>query len=55
MDIYLKDVPRRKYNVFIGSGVYANLIKDYPDQWMNKSDYDEIGVNIIKRFTSTGI
>jgi actin-related protein 2 len=29
--INIIDVPRRKYNVYIGSGVYANLIKDYPD------------------------
>ncbi len=25
--ILTQDVPRRKYNVFIGSGIFANLIK----------------------------
>lgn len=28
IDINIVDVPRRKYNVFIGSGIFANLIKD---------------------------
>lgn len=29
--IHIIDVPRRKYNVFIGSGVFAKLIKDDPN------------------------
>jgi len=28
IDVY--DVPNRKYNVFIGAGIYAKLIKDMP-------------------------
>ena len=47
MDII--DSPRRKYSVFIGATVLANIYnKDQGEEyWITKQDWDEVGPEII--------
>ena len=49
------DSPRRKYSVFIGGSVLANICADDPngEYWISKSDYDEIGENAVYKIKST--
>jgi len=43
--ICIKDTPRRKYNVFIGGGIIANLAMNNKDStyWITKKEYQECG------------
>ena len=43
------DSPRRKYSVFIGATVLANIYnKDQGEEyWITKQDWDEVGPDII--------
>jgi len=43
------DSPRRKFSVFIGAGVLANIVNKDPngEYWINKTQYDEIGGDAI--------
>ena len=47
MDII--DSPRRKYSVFIGATVLANIYnkEQGQDYWITKQDWDEVGPDII--------
>ena len=47
--VNIEDPPRRKHMVFLGGSVLADIMKDREEFWMTKSEYDEIGVNIIKK------
>ena len=49
------DSPRRKYSVFIGAAVLANIMAEDPngEYWISKSDYDEIGENAVYKIKST--
>lgn len=49
------DPPRRKYCVYMGAAVLANIIKDNPRAWVTKEDYEEMGKNVVKRLGSTDI
>ena len=53
--IGIVDSPRRKYSVFIGAGVLANIMAEDPngEYWISKSDYDEIGENAVYKIKST--
>ena len=47
--INIIDSPRRKYSVFIGAAILANL-SNQPnalDYWISKKDWDESGPNIV--------
>ena len=43
------DSPRRKYSVFIGATVLANIYnkKQGQEYWITKQDWDEVGPDII--------
>ncbi|KAL6046597.1 Actin-related protein 2 [Balamuthia mandrillaris] len=45
----IEDPPRRKHMVFLGGAVLAEIMKDKPAFWMNKSEYDEQGVNVLRK------
>ena len=49
--INIIDSPRRKYSVFIGAAILANLCnKDQAaDYWISKKDWDESGSKIIMK------
>ena len=47
--IRIEDPPRRKDMVFIGGAVLADVMKDREDFWMSKADYQEIGIDVLKK------
>jgi actin-related protein len=55
ININIIDSPRRKYSVFIGAAVLANIMAEDPngEYWISKSDYDEIGENAVYKIKST--
>ena len=48
--IKIEDPPRRKHMVFLGGSVLADIMKDNPEFWMMKKDYDEQGLRILQKF-----
>eukprot|EP01017_Pseudomicrothorax_dubius_P029072 TRINITY_DN3502_c0_g1_i1.p1 TRINITY_DN3502_c0_g1~~TRINITY_DN3502_c0_g1_i1.p1 ORF type:complete len:390 (+),score=120.72 TRINITY_DN3502_c0_g1_i1:138-1307(+) len=49
IDIEIIDPPRRKYNVFIGGGVYTRVMQSRGDFWISKKEYDEEGTRVLSR------
>jgi actin-related protein 2 len=47
--VRIEDPPRRKHMVFLGGAVLAEIMKDKDNFWMNKSEYEEIGENVLKK------
>jgi len=45
----IEDPPRRKHMVFLGGAVLAEIMKDKDSFWMNKAEYDEQGLNVLKK------
>merc|ERR1712137_283737 len=45
----IEDPPRRKHMVFLGGAVLAEIMKDKDHFWMNKTEYDEIGHDVLKK------
>jgi actin-related protein len=43
------DTPRRKYSVFLGACFLANFYAMNENYWMTKSDWEEIGPNLIEK------
>ena len=48
--IKIEDPPRRKHMVFLGGSVLADIMKDKPEFWMMKKDYDEQCLRILQKF-----
>ena len=55
MKLQVFDPPRRKFNVFIGATVLANIMKDVPEVWVTKEEYEEHGDAAIEKLASTDI
>lgn len=47
--IRIEDPPRRKDMVFIGGAVLAYVRKDRDTFWMSKQEYQEQGINVLKK------
>lgn len=47
--IRIEDPPSRKDMVFVGGAVLANVSKDRDDFWMSKLEYQEQGLNVLKK------
>jgi len=47
--IRIEDPPRRKDMVFIGGAVLADVMKDRDDFWMSRAEYQEQGINVLKK------
>jgi len=45
----IEDPPRRKHMVFLGGAVLAEIMKDKTAFWMNKSEWKEMGVNVLRK------
>jgi len=45
----IEDFPRRKHMVFLGGAVLAEIMRDKFAFWMNKSEYDEQGINVLRK------
>jgi len=43
----IEDPPRRKHMVFLGGSVLADIMKDRPEFWISKAEWEEHGANII--------
>lgn len=47
--INIEDPPRRKHMVFLGGSVLADIMKDKPEFWISKAEYDEKGLSCISK------
>jgi actin-related protein 2 len=45
LKVRIEDPPRRKHMVFLGGAVLAGIMKDKPDFWVSKQEYQEKGVD----------
>jgi len=45
----IEDPPRRKHMVFLGGAVLAEIMKDKDHFWMNKSEYEEQGDQVLRK------
>jgi len=43
----IEDPPRRKHMVFLGGSVLADIMKDRPEFWISKKEWEEHGESII--------
>uniref|UniRef100_A0A182QA17 Actin-related protein 2 n=1 Tax=Anopheles farauti TaxID=69004 RepID=A0A182QA17_9DIPT len=50
--IRIEDPPRRKDMVFIGGAVLAEVTKDRDAFWMSKAEYQEQGLNVLKKLST---
>jgi actin-related protein 2 len=50
--IRIEDPPRRKHMVFLGGAVLADIMKDKESFWITKKEYDEVGINCLKKITT---
>jgi len=41
--------PRRKHMVFVGGAVLADIMKDKPEFWISKAEFQEQGLNCLKK------
>lgn len=47
--IRIEDSPRRKDMVFMGGAVLAEITKDRESFWIMKEEYEEKGINVLKK------
>jgi len=45
----IEDPPRRKHMVFLGGSVLADIMKDKPDFWVSKREWDESGKKALEK------
>lgn len=49
--INIEDDPRRKHHVWSGGSIFAEICKDEDKLWITKAEYDEMGVECIRKLT----
>ena len=47
--IRIEDPPRRKHMVFLGGAVLANIMKDNPQFWMSREEWNEKGLKVLEK------
>lgn len=47
--IRIEDPPRRKHMVFLGGAVLADIMKNKPNFWMTRAEYEEQGLGVTKK------
>jgi len=45
----IEDPPRRKHMVFLGGAVLAEIMKDKQQFWMNRNEWQEMGINVLRK------
>jgi actin-related protein 2 len=45
----IEDPPRRRHMVFLGGAVLADIMKDKPEFWISKQEYEEEGLRCLKK------
>ncbi|RKO92693.1 actin family, partial [Blyttiomyces helicus] len=52
--IKVEDPPRRKHMVFLGGAVLGDIMKDKETFWINKSEWQEMGVRALDKLGARG-
>jgi len=47
--IHIEDPPRRKHMVFLGGSVLADIMKDRPEFWITRQEYQENGLRCLQK------
>ena len=47
--INIEDPPRRKHMVFLGGSVLADIMKDKPEFWITRAEYEEEGSRVLRK------
>ena len=47
--LQIEDPPRRKHMVFLGAAVLADIMKDKPEFWISRKEWQEEGARAIAR------
>lgn len=47
--LHIDDPPRRKHMVFLGGSVLADLMKNRPEFWISKKEYEEQGLRCLSK------
>ncbi|EDV29866.1 Actin-related protein 2 [Trichoplax sp. H2] len=47
--IRIEDPPRRKHMVFLGGAVLSDIMKDNPQFWMTREEYQEKGIKVLEK------
>jgi actin-related protein 2 len=45
----IEDPPKRKHMVFNGASILGDLMRDRDEFWMSKKEYEEEGVNVLRK------
>ncbi|CAM6100410.1 unnamed protein product [Calypogeia fissa] len=45
----IEDPPRRKHMVYLGGAVLAGIMKDTPEFWISRQEYDEEGFSCLRK------
>jgi len=54
LKLRVEDPPRRKHMVFLGAAVLADIMKDKPDFWVSKREWEEEGYRAAERKCGAG-
>jgi actin-related protein 2 len=49
LKLKIEDPPRRKHMVFLGAAVLADIMKDKPEFWVSKKEWEEEGTRVLAR------
>jgi actin-related protein 2 len=49
LKLKIEDPPRRKHMVFLGAAVLADIMKDKPEFWVSKKEWEEEGTRVLTR------
>jgi len=49
LKLKIEDPPRRKHMVFLGAAVLADIMKDKPEFWVSKAEWEEEGTRVLIR------
>lgn len=47
----IEDPPRRKHMVFLGGSVLADIMKDRPEFWITKQEYQDEGMKVLDKLS----
>lgn len=53
LKLRIEDPPRRKHMVYLGGSVLASIIKNAPDLWISRQEYEEEGLQCLEKFSQT--
>ncbi len=55
LKLKIEDPPRRKHMVFLGAAVLADIMKDKPEFWISKREWEEEGTRVLTRKCGGGV